>query len=134
LEVYSDPKIRHFKLTLLPEHSSEDAIDSMLESVIGKLIIKTRFRGNPFKLPVNILDTNNVQIEAPKTVTVVIKNVPSESIVCSGNLSEVAVFKEINNFQELKRHPGGYKLYKFTVDERVEAANIVIVKGIFKMK
>lgn len=58
----------------------------MFESVIGKLIIKTRFKSNPFKLPVSILDKYNVYIESPKTVSVALRNIESESIICSGNL------------------------------------------------
>jgi hypothetical protein len=85
-------------------------------------------------LPVNILDWHNVHIEAPKTVTVVTKNLPGESIICSGSLAEMAVFKEISNFQELKRHPLGYKLYKFAVEERVEAESVVVARGNFKVK
>ena len=65
----------------------------MMEAVIGKLTISTHFNGNPFKLPVNISDKHNVHIEAPKTVTVVIKNVTGESVICSGTLLEMAVFK-----------------------------------------
>ena len=32
------------------------------------------------------------------------------------------------------KHQQGYRLYKFQVDERVEAENIVIAKGLFKVK
>ncbi len=35
---------------------------------------------------------------------------------------------------ELRKNSKGYKLYKFTVDERVESENIVVVKGSFKLK
>ncbi len=59
----------------------------MFEEVIGKLTIKTRFKGNPFKLPVSFLDKNKVNIESGKTVTVVIRNIESENIICSGNLA-----------------------------------------------
>lgn len=133
MELYHDPKVRTFKLKLT-ENLSDEAVEDLFDKVIGKLTIKTHFRGSCFKLPVNILDRHNVNIEAPKTITVVIKNITGESVLCSGSLAEMVVFKEINNFQEIKKHPSGYKLYKFTAEERVEAENIVVLKGNFKMK
>lgn len=44
--------------------------------MIGKIYIKTQFRGNPFKLPVNILNTGNIHIESLKTITIIIENRP----------------------------------------------------------
>lgn len=114
-ELYQDPLIHTFRLRLGKELSEEE-VDELFDQRIGKLTIKTRSKGNPFKLPVNILDRHNVHIEAPKTVTIVIKNIPGESVICSGSLAEVAVFKEISNFQEIGKHAAGYRLFRFTVD------------------
>lgn len=46
--------MRQFKLVLLSPNPSDEEAEQLFEREIGKLIIHTRFRGNPFKLPVNI--------------------------------------------------------------------------------
>ena len=62
---------------------------------VGKLIIRTHFSRNPTTLPITIL-TDGLNVK--KKIIAIIEKKPTQSVVCTGELSEVIEAEQIDIF------------------------------------
>lgn len=118
--MYKDVRLHKFVFQI-KQGVQKDTLGS--HDVIGKIILKTKFKSNPFVFPLQVKGS-----EAKKKISIV---VPEDQIaICSGELLDTIEAEEVDGFESKKNYKY-LRIFEYAVNSITDAKLICVLKGRF---